>query len=176
MCSGIQLWLLPLALLLLCACKDDLPKPTQKGAGTIACRINGTPWVSGGTLRRGDSEYMRYTPGSQDGDFYLKGKRVKMSGNTTNTELRLYLSTLTSTGVFQLDSFPLKFGAYYDYDAKPYIYYYTDSGQHTGWVHITKLDTVNRIISGMFEFTAADRDNPSQTVRVTDGRFDMQYK
>lgn len=54
---------------------------------------------------------------------------------------------------------------------------YTTDAIHHGYVHVTKLDTLNQIISGRFEFTAflffwgQEKD----TVRISDGLFDFRY-
>ena len=38
---------------------------------------------------------------------------------------------------------------------------------------MSKLDTVNNIISGTFRLTAFDKNNHQETVEITDGRFDI---
>jgi hypothetical protein len=47
---------------------------------------------------------------------------------------------------------------------------------HTGSVTITKLDTVNNIVSGTFEFDAASTDDSAEPINVTDGRFDLKVQ
>ena len=52
--------------------------------------------------------------------------------------------------------------------------YYNHPPNHSsGVVNITKLDTVNNIISGIFAFTLYKSTDDS--VAVTDGRFDLTY-
>jgi len=46
-------------------------------------------------------------------------------------------------------------------------------GPKSGAFNITKLDTVNNIMSGIFSFTLYD--NSGDSVIVTDGRFDLTY-
>jgi len=43
----------------------------------------------------------------------------------------------------------------------------------TGSLHIQRFDQVNRILSGVFSFSATNGNG--QKVYVTDGRFDLQY-
>ena len=51
--------------------------------------------------------------------------------------------------------------------------YNTDS-LNTGAITITKFDTINHIVSGTFYFKAKLEDG-TETVNVTDGRFDISY-
>ena len=41
--------------------------------------------------------------------------------------------------------------------------------------NITKIDTINRIISGEFEFILKASDGSGRTVKITEGRFDFSY-
>ncbi len=50
--------------------------------------------------------------------------------------------------------------------------YYTDAA-HPGTVTLTRIDTVAKIASGTFQFTALDYQS-GKTVTVTDGRFDVR--
>ena len=47
--------------------------------------------------------------------------------------------------------------------------------QYTGTVNITKIDTVNKFVSGTFQFTAINLYNAPQPLSVTEGRFDVKY-
>ena len=42
---------------------------------------------------------------------------------------------------------------------------------YTGSVEVTRADSVNRIVSGRFSFTAVS--STGKTIKVTDGRFDL---
>jgi hypothetical protein len=52
---------------------------------------------------------------------------------------------------------------------------YMTSSMHTGKVQFTRIDTINRIVSGTFEFSAIDK-NTGKTIKVTDGRFDIKAR
>ena len=41
--------------------------------------------------------------------------------------------------------------------------------------NITRIDTINRIVSGEFEFTLKDTYGGGTTIRITEGRFDFKY-
>ena len=49
---------------------------------------------------------------------------------------------------------------------------YPSDGQRNSELEITRYDSVARVLSGRFHFTGVDSDN--DTVRVTDGRFDLK--
>jgi len=51
---------------------------------------------------------------------------------------------------------------------------YVTTNVYTGWVNVTKADTAAGIVAGTFELTAVNRRDPSKTLRVTDGRFDVK--
>ncbi|MBC7557338.1 MAG: hypothetical protein H7195_10295, partial [Chryseobacterium sp.] len=51
---------------------------------------------------------------------------------------------------------------------------YNSKAFNKGEVNITKLDRVNKIISGTFWFEATNENNPNDKVSVTDGRFDLK--
>ena len=53
------------------------------------------------------------------------------------------------------------------------ICYYDFENTFSGKVNFSKIDRINFIISGKFEFSTVTQD--CDTIRITDGRFDMQY-
>ena len=48
---------------------------------------------------------------------------------------------------------------------------YMTTTTYTGSVEVTRADSVNRIVSGRFSFTAVS--STGKTIKVTDGRFDL---
>ena len=51
--------------------------------------------------------------------------------------------------------------------------WYDTIPNHNAYLNITKLDKVNRIVSGTFEFALIKTG--CKEVRITQGRFDMKY-
>ena len=47
------------------------------------------------------------------------------------------------------------------------------SGANSGTIKITRFDYLNGIYSGIFNVTLYNKDNPLETIQVTDGRFDI---
>lgn len=52
---------------------------------------------------------------------------------------------------------------------------YITNTHYVGSITFTRVDTVNHIIAGTFAFTAENTDGSGETVRVTDGRFDINW-
>jgi len=84
-----------------------------------------------------------------------------------------YMDKITKPGVYQLNDNKNKYAAFSDIEKQPICFYETDSVQ-LGTLKITKLDTTNHIIAGTFEFTVWTEE--CDTIRVTDGRFDINYR
>jgi hypothetical protein len=47
------------------------------------------------------------------------------------------------------------------------------SGANSGTINITRFDYTNKIYSGLFSCTLYNKDNASEIIQVTDGRFDI---
>lgn len=136
---------------------DQLPPETQTGANTFGFLVNGEP--------------VNVTNTSQQTAIYQGGGIQFGAGGI---------------GIVVLD--PLEIGINYQFmdvgqgqararyfvDPNPQLgchYEYNDTYQ--GSVRFTKIDTVNFIISGTFEFSTVT-DN-CENINITNGRFDLQY-
>lgn len=172
-----------IGLLLVTACqKDKLPPETQEGKNTFGCKINGKNWVPTGTPGKPSGGRYPGVNGGYDGsvlpDFpkwnvYLRLYREDES-------FFIYLNKVIKPGKYLLEYttetrpnkvFPFNYGSYtYGSDVE-----YVTTSKHKGWVNITRADTLTITVSGTFEFTAVNRTNPAQTIRITDGRFDIKH-
>ncbi|MFC6996037.1 DUF6252 family protein [Rufibacter roseus] len=165
--------LLPVILFFLTACEkeEELPEPTQTGAGIMAARINGKPWQhnsAGGTLGGGSIQVNYYT----NGYLHIFGQR---QDDYYDNNITLSLSKVTHTGEYTLEEkVTNSYGTLNDYTSNSRSYQTTAST--TGTVTITKLDTHSKIISGTFSFRAQNRYDPAEFVEVTEGRFDVRYE
>src|SRR5690606_2165136 len=63
--------------------------------------------------------------------------------------------------------------SYFNPEDHESCYYYDFEDAFEGKVHFTKIDTVNYIVSGTFDFSTATEN--CDTLRITHGRFDMRY-
>lgn len=170
------LLLLPL---LLTACKKDelklLPAATMTGANTMGALINGEAWVAnGGTgfqpAKPVEGGYLATTSFDR-----TRNNVIVESTRKNGTGFQIYIRDVSKPGEYPLNATtnlfggelrqPQNYGAYY----VPGKLYMTTS-RYNGKVIITRADTVNKIVSGMFEFTAV---HAGETVRVSNGRFDV---
>ena len=162
-------------------CPQDLPCATQVGANTFGCYINGEPWVSGiapnilaPELHEFEVEYdeigygmfhnnfMRVSASrineKTDGFISINIKPVVgtvISNNDNSISLGIYgvILTLDNGNITKNTSFNLDTLFEYRFE-------------------ITHLDTNKNIASGNFFFTGTSFND---TVKVTDGRFDVMY-
>jgi hypothetical protein len=179
---------IPLCSLLIAAsCKKDnnsgdgLPPLTFEGKNTIGCKINGMPWVPKGMSGPGGVVYP--TSGGYFETAFFRGVHILIETNSPNGYIDLFCRNYSGagylpTGRYNLDknTGEIHFGTgqihnygYYYTNGKAY---FTDS-LHNGWIEIQKSDSVNKIISGRFEFEGYNSmDN--KTYQITDGRFDYR--
>lgn len=149
------------------ACQKE-KSPSPSGANTVTATVDGKPFKKGACFSciGAGSALVVYFPDSlfsltaEDGDH--------------NLVIELILPSLKSTGLYTLSSKDKNFAILYDYNT-PYTRF-TTSNINTGQINITKFDHQQKIIAGTFEFSAADNKNPTHTVTVTKGNFDVTYK
>jgi hypothetical protein len=61
------------------------------------------------------------------------------------------------------------------YDDTEQIYKWYCSIENAGKLTITRYDLNNRIISGTFNCTMQNKENPKDIIEITDGRFDIKW-
>ncbi len=175
----VALW----SVLIIVSCKKDcegvnLPPLSLTGKNIFACKINGKCWIAEGYLSFGTGLYVPaisggFWPRPNNGRMHLYIvaqrpyiERVELFIRNESAEYFL------KPGIYPLNknTFILDFASYFnehlvkDYGA---LYFTTTDSTHTGWIEIIKLDTVNKIISGRFEFSVIGSS-------VTAGRFDIK--
>lgn len=171
-------------LLTLFSCKKDykqvttFPEVTQEGKNTFGCYISTDKFIAGTTL------FGLVIPLSVQ--YYTDSTNIYKSGSLfiEGIDARSTLSysgmiAIQKMGVFSTGVYPLTYVAncnkQYACDAS---FYYNDKlGKNffadTGELVITKLDTLNKIVSGTFHFSA--KDSSGVTKEITNGRFDAVY-
>ncbi len=148
---------------------DELPPATMTGANTFGCLVNGEVWrpyIEGGIFEnalnvkhdRGwvdcDQLHISAIRKSHEDGVYVLHQEIGI--NVWCPELGINNIT-PSKGAFLCFK---PSGCSYDVDTlSPYT------------INITRLDTINNIASGTFEFTAIS-DECQDTLRITEGRFD----
>ena len=166
-----------------------LPPETQTGAGIFACKINGVVWQ----YKNPNYEFLSTKPvthwefdkSSMGGYLTINGLRYP-DGTGASDYLLLVADSLNFRASKIVDTSTIyNYGIeYINYNSsKKECYEYrttnaldkTKQYYSTGNLNITKLDQVARIISGNFNcviFQTACGD----TLRITEGRFDIKYQ
>ncbi|MBX7206512.1 MAG: hypothetical protein K1X81_13895 [Bacteroidia bacterium] len=140
-----------------------LPPATQSGKETAGCIVNGQVWV-------GSMNWLDWLP---NGRFLLQLEKKVSFSPTTYVCVTLY-DTVKTTGVYEISGNTLYTSlAYFSWSGGGGVSYTTDK-QRKGALIVTRLDTQQRIISGLFYFDAIE-PTTGDVVHVTDGRFDMHY-
>ena len=177
---------IPIAWLLTAAsCKKDkgtddgLPPLTFEGKNTIGCKIDGVPWVPKGIFTFAVVLYP--TSGGYYVDPFYSNVHVLLKTNSPDGEIELFCRNYSGTkylqpGTYYFNKKTQQITGYYEKHSYGYYYfnnkeYITDS-LHRGWIEILKSDTINKIISGRFEFDAYNSTD-GKIYKITDGRFDV---
>ena len=163
----------------LSACSKDvveLPPVTETGENTFGARLDGSFWTPAGfgivpTAPVLEARFI---------DDNIKINARNFSISPTETEFEIYLKNVTETGVYLLN----KNVSIYPNQTESYAYHikrklrpidqWVTNANFTGVVNITKVDRVNKIVAGSFEFRAESMSNPGEFITVTEGRFDIK--
>jgi hypothetical protein len=171
------LLLLAAAFVLLASrCKKDsdppppqLPAATQQGLNTIGFKVNGEVWtpyyeckLSGDPCGKISARY-----GPPNADFNQFDMQVARTIDQR--------SSLTITTIGRIKNI----GNHYDSTN----FYFLRNGStyrnlpflKSDKLEVTKLDTLNKIISGTFELTVYKSGNIADSLKITEGRFDFKY-
>jgi len=184
----IKILVIPLAFLFIlhASCKKKisnhtLPPLTFNGANTIGCKINGVSWIPQGIYSPGGITYP--TSGGYYETAFFPGVHILIQTNSPDEHIELFCRNYSGVGyllpgkyVLNKNTGDISFGtgqihhyAYYYTNGKGY---FTDS-LHNGWIEILKSDSLNKIISGRFEFEGYSPVD-GRTFKITDGRFDYK--
>ena len=149
------------------ACKKDkLPQPTQTGANTMYAKINGQPWDSKpcwSCIAGGSGLSVSY-----DDRVYFG---ITGQNNDQHIVIGIYVNNLVKTGTYELSTNNSDYAILNSASSN-----FVTTVNHKGIITVNKIDLNNKIISGTFEFTAEDKENPENTIKVTDGWFDVKYR
>ena len=146
----------------------ELPPVTTRGKNTFGCMIENEIYVP--DIRRMSFSVDIYFefPQYPDYYFYVRTKRlVDENDEAMDAEVSFGIDSLRDTGIYNIT------GAGVLYSEK-YYGTYQMTPEDIGTVEILRLDTVNKIISGKFNFIAIAED--SSIIHVSDGRFDLKNR
>lgn len=163
----LHILLLPIVLTASCK-KNELTNETATGANTFSCKINGVifkPYDDGMI----DIFAINYPPLSVSNSRNSNRFRIYASNEETDQDIYIEHMYITQPGVYKLWQYPYR--GYYSSGYADPGWFSTDS-IYTGQLSITRCDTINKIYSGSFYFTA--KSSRSRIVQITDGRFDIK--
>jgi hypothetical protein len=151
-----------------------LPPATQEGKNTCGFLVNGKVWTP-----RGDNGYPNlscsYDETYNGGTFGINGYRYE-AGARNSSGFAVGGNNIKSAGNYKLNISPSLIGIYNSASENCWIYEWNDTiPNHNAYLNITKLDKINHIISGTFEFTLSRTGLGCETIHITKGRFDMRY-
>lgn len=147
--------------------EDILPAATTEGLNTFGCKINGKVWIANGirndqgtAAKAIEVEFRQLNAGT----FYL------FIHTNADTKDRVQLSLpkgVIGTNLLE-DRYDQPFAIYYDNNFRLFM----TKSPNSGKIVITRLDTVNGIVSGTFEFDG-EFIVTKEKVTITEGRFDI---
>lgn len=141
---------------------EKLPPPTQEGRNTFGCLVNGKAWVAP-TQNDALASY-------QLGVLFISGSVPAPQFQDIDIILNEESSSL-ELQTYSLIQYPTTYcSAYFVLDK---TCEYGPNNTLVGFVTITKIDRVNFIVSGLFEFTTELAG--CERLVVTEGRFDINY-
>lgn len=137
-----------------------LPPITTIGANTFGCRYNGTYWLAVPTKKISGS----YSRGAVSISMNKSG-----DGKTGSITISSVYNSIFELGEY---AYSRNIAATYTTTGKIYK---TNDSNNVGYLNILKLDSVNRILSGTFEFEVHNPYVNPKKVSITSGRFDLKY-
>jgi hypothetical protein len=163
---------------------SELPAATQTGENTFGCIINGEPWVA----------YAPWLPwGGRLGSLYdeahygfdynqrliIEGNRVIPSYDLNNDSIAMSLgftiNSITGEGYYDKHNLENYKSSYFSVKPGPTKIYELDT-LAPFHIHITKLDTVKKVVSGTFEMDMRRISDSLDVLQIRHGRFDAWYQ
>jgi hypothetical protein len=150
-----------------------LPEITQEGKNTFGCKVNGEVWVP-----RVEILVPWYTL-----DFQFSEADFEGGGNITCRILSKdqddFMQIVFGPTFFNTGSYDMTLGSgnYTDmYLRSSNNYFYTEPRDSIrNKVNVLYIDTDKNIVAGTFEFKLYNDTNPKDTIRISEGRFDLHY-
>lgn len=172
---------------LLTACKkhtatpavDQLPPETQKGANTFGCLVNGKVFKPGGlSLTPTLQCYYENLYGTNNPGYFFGLDAIDHSNPQNYPYIGIFADSIKikNLGVIPLTRRHVNgeaFGDYGKYITRINPTHYITNNIFRGELNIKKIDSIQQIIAGTFWFNAVSEKG--DTVKITDGRFDMHY-
>ena len=155
-----------------------MPSDTQTGADTFGAKVDGVMWVPQGFGPFPANNLLAAKFNSATSILLINARNFSSSPN--ETEFEIQLAGVTGPGTYMLNTNTTRlsgssYGYFYKNRLNPVEEWIT-TADYTGSVIITKLDVVNLIVSGTFQFEAVSSNTPPTIKSFTEGRFDIKIK
>ena len=154
--------------------EETLPEITTTGENTFGCLVNGEVWRPKGGPHFGLDAQLSFSYHEPSGGLFISAsRRLGQNDSSYDTYQRIGINA-TFKGVSHRDS--IRQCMFADINrcssgnGNPMI---LDS-LYTNVIDVIFLDTDRNIISGTFDFLFI-KESCQDTIRVTDGRFDIKY-
>ena len=153
---------------------SGLPPATQEGKNTLGFMLNGQPWTPKGSNGTANLS-IDFDPGFKNGIMGIVGYRTISASDKTQFIFGITDSLNIKTAPFT-ELIYKKSICGLSFSTKNYcdILHNDTSIFETGRIYITKLDRINRIVSGTFEGVLF-KEICGDTIKITEGRFDMKF-
>ena len=140
---------------------ERLPPATTTGANTWGCLVNGEAWTSkGADNMRADWTVRDFM--SVGMFFSQRSVKLIFPDSTNNYSIQASCWNLAENMAFRA------------YASVQIVYkIYSSAGVVNGTVCLSRVDRQAGVVSGTFEFTIVGQ--PGDTLRVTNGRFDVSH-
>ena len=164
---------------------EKLPEATKTGANTFGCKVNGKSWIPDGSHGffvsiPALSAHIYQSQGRKF--FYISARKdpsILNKEEDSYDDMDFDVILPANPGEVIINETCSNCGLACPYSSLRFFVKgltngacYMTSFTHTGKIQFSRIDTLNRIVSGRFEFSAID-NNTAKTINVTDGRFDV---
>ena len=153
---------------------NGLPPATQEGKNTLGFLLNGQPWTPQGNSGTGNLS-IDFDQGFNNGILGIVAYRTLSASDKTQFILGIADSLNFLNSPFTLIIKKKSIGGM-SFSTKNYCdILHTDTTIYeSGKINISKLDRINRIVAGTFEGILF-KQICGDTLKITEGRFDMKY-
>lgn len=149
-----------------------LPPITSQGLNTVGCKIDGKVWVP--YSKTSFPEFMSSVARFANWRYNFSGYQID-DVNSDNS-IRISVGSIINDSLFLLDKFikDKNFIAYFP-KSIPQNHIFITTNPNKDYFKILKLDTLHKIISGIFECTVVDTLTNEKHI-ITEGRLDLRFE
>ena len=165
-----------------------LPPISQTGENTFGCYIDGfliTPRDGDNILFAGGARGMKFISFGDTPNFVYNEIKIIDAKSQIPGLIYLHIENLHQNGI---GTFNVKesncnevtanstiniLSAIWNEELEIFSWYC--SIENSGTLTISRYDYENKIVSGIFSFSAVNKDDPNDIIEITDGRFDINW-